>query len=95
MKYLIFTIDQAVIFERPRQEVEELKHLLATRQRLIKQKKQLEVPLKELEGKLERYVLLHMCAISARTHTEEFWKYFERKTAEEQTRHVHSQRHQE
>ena len=48
--------DQVVIFERPRQEVEELKHLLTTRQRLTKQKKQLEVPLKELEGRLERYV---------------------------------------
>ena len=82
MKYLIFTIDQAVILERPCQEVEELKHLLTTRQRLIKQKKQLEVPLKELEGKLERYVLLHMCAISARTHREEFRKHFEKKIAE-------------
>ena len=48
--------DQAVIFERPRQEVEELKHLLTARQRLIKQKKQLEVPLKELEGRLERCI---------------------------------------
>jgi len=57
--------DQAVIFERPRQEVEELKHLLTTRQRLIKQKKQLEVPLKELGSRLEKYVYAGDCSKNA------------------------------
>ncbi len=32
--------DEAVTFERPRKVIEALKHLLATRQRLLKSKKQ-------------------------------------------------------
>ena len=41
--------DQAVIFQPPRKEIEELKHLLAMRQRFLKSQKQLKVALKELQ----------------------------------------------
>ena len=46
--------DNAVIFKRPSKAIEELKHLLTLRQRLIKIKKQLEVPLKEIQTTLDK-----------------------------------------
>ncbi len=42
--------DKARIFKRPRKVIEELKSALNMRQRLIKVKKMLQVPLKELNG---------------------------------------------
>lgn len=52
--------DKAVIFERPRKEIEELKHLLTTRQRLLKTKKQIEVPLKELKPSIDKKMYKHI-----------------------------------
>jgi len=42
--------DQATIFQRPTKEIQEIKHLLGVRSRLLKARKQLMVPLKELKG---------------------------------------------
>ncbi len=53
-KYAFRYQDEAIIFERPRKVIKELKHLLATRQRLLKTKKQLEVPLKELKTSVDK-----------------------------------------
>ena len=46
--------DKAVIFQQPRKVIEELKHLLTTRQRLVKTKKQLKVPLQELKTHIDK-----------------------------------------
>ena len=59
--------DEAIIFERPRKALEELKHLSAARQRLLKEKKQQEVPLKELKSNTDKdiYKTLMACTRDA------------------------------
>ena len=52
--------DQAVIFERPCKEVEELKHLLTTRQRLIKQKKAIRGSFKRAGRQTRKDILIRL-----------------------------------
>jgi transposase len=56
--------DQAKIFEPPRKLVEELKQLLNTRQRFIKTKNRLEVPLKEVQEYMDKDMYKRIASFS-------------------------------
>lgn len=56
--------DKAVLFVPPRDEVQELKHLLTTRRRLVVTKNKLEVPLQELKSQVDDAIYKRVAAAS-------------------------------
>lgn len=76
--------DQSVIYEPPKKEILELKHLIALRNRLLKVKKQFEVPLKELKtmGDMDGYKCIEKETLSVLKNTKKNLKKVEKKIKE-------------